>query len=303
MLSTSDQLDRFVTHLSDERQLSPRTVSSYQRDLSHLRRFMHGQDIASFTDLTAAHLRQMTSHDFRGGLSGRSIARYLSAIRTLYRYLQREGWADDNPARGVKAPKSGRKLPQTLDPDEMASLIEIDDRSPLGLRDRAIMELFYSAGLRLSELAGARWQDLDTAGASIRVTGKGNRQRDCPVGRYAVQALADWREVWMTLSIIDHDRLFATLNGKPVSVRTIQSRITHWSKQQGLWKNVHPHLFRHSFASHLLESSGQLRAVQELLGHADISTTQIYTHLNFQHLAEVYDQAHPRAQRKNKDDD
>lgn len=303
MLSTSDQLDRFITHLSDERQLSPRTISSYQRDLSRLRQFMHRQEIPSFTRLSAADLRQMASHDFRGGLSGRSIARYLSAIRSLFRFLQREGWADENPARGVKAPKSGRKLPQTLDPDEMASLIEIDDRSPLGLRDRAIMELFYSAGLRLSELAGARWCDLDRAGASIRVTGKGNRQRDCPVGRHAAQALEDWQAVWITLSIDDHDHLFTTLQGKPVSVRTIQSRISHWSKLQGIWKNVHPHLFRHSFASHLLESSGQLRAVQELLGHADISTTQIYTHLNFQHLAEVYDQAHPRARRKDSDED
>ncbi len=303
MPSISKQLDSFIDHLRDERRLSGQTVKAYRRDLDRLLDFMQQHQVDSFSALSADHLRALSSRDYRRGLSGRSIARYLSAIRTLFSYFQREGWCTENPARSVKAPKARRKLPQTLDPDEMSRLLDIEDPAPISVRDRAIMELFYSSGLRLNELATVTWADLDARQAVVRVLGKGGRQRECPVGRHALAALDNWKAIWNTLGCDGHNQLFVTLRGRPLSVRAIQSRIQLWGRKQGLWKGVHPHMFRHSFASHLLESSGQLRAVQELLGHANISTTQIYTHLDYQHLARVYDDAHPRARRRKTEDD
>jgi integrase/recombinase XerC len=210
----------------------------------------------------------------------------------------REGLAGHNPAAQVRAPKSPRKLPGTLDTDTVARLLDIRDDSPLALRDKAIMELFYSSGLRLSELAGLRWDQVDVASGLITVTGKGNKTRVVPLGRYAAAALAAWNRVRGQFAGFDEPCIFVSNRGRPISPRTIQSRIRHWAQRQGLPQKVYPHLLRHSFASHLLESSGDLRAVQELLGHADISTTQVYTHLDFQHLANVYDRAHPRAKKK-----
>jgi integrase/recombinase XerC len=198
----------------------------------------------------------------------------------------------------VRAPRTDSRLPSTLDPESIERLLDIQDDSPLAVRDKAIMELFYSSGLRLSELAQLQWEQLDLASGMVRVRGKGNRSRIVPVGRKALEALLDWRKARAGLAELQEPAVFVSRSGKPISPRTIQSRIRLWAVRQGLPRSVHPHLLRHSFASHVLESSGDLRAVQELLGHADISTTQVYTHLDFQHLAKVYDRAHPRAKKK-----
>ena len=210
----------------------------------------------------------------------------------------KEGLAEHNPAASVKAPKAARKLPVTLDADAITRLLEIKDKSPLALRDRAIMELFYSSGLRLSELASLNWAQVDFSSGLVTVTGKGNKTRMVPLGSYASAALLEWRKVRGEFAPLEEPRVFVSNRGNPISTRTIQVRIKYWARRQGLPQQVYPHLLRHSFASHMLESSGDLRAVQELLGHADISTTQVYTHLDFQHLASVYDKAHPRAKKK-----
>jgi integrase/recombinase XerC len=222
----------------------------------------------------------------------------LAAIRSFYRWLIREGQARSNPAAGIKAPKVRRKLPATLDADAVTRLLDFSAQTPLEQRDKAMMELFYSSGLRLAELAALTWDRLDFAAGMVTVTGKGNKTRVVPLGRMAAQALADWRKARAGMGGFTEPAVFISGRGTPIAPRTIQARIRYWARRQGLPQNVHPHLLRHSFASHLLESSGDLRAVQELLGHSDISTTQIYTHLDFQHLAKVYDQAHPRARKK-----
>jgi integrase/recombinase XerC len=210
----------------------------------------------------------------------------------------KEGFAEHNPAASVRAPKAARKLPVTLDADAITRLLDITDKSPLAIRDRAIMELFYSSGLRLSELAGLQWSQVDFSSGLVTVTGKGNKTRMVPLGSYAAAALLDWRKVRGEFAGFEQAQVFVSNRGNPISPRTIQARIKYWAQRQGLPQKVYPHLLRHSFASHMLESSGDLRAVQELLGHADISTTQVYTHLDFQHLASVYDKAHPRARKK-----
>ncbi|MDT8319010.1 MAG: tyrosine recombinase XerC, partial [Xanthomonadales bacterium] len=243
-------------------------------------------------------VRSLVARLHRKGLGARSLQRLLSAIRSFYRWAMREGLANHNPAASVQAPKTARKLPQTLDIEAVAQLLDIRDQSPLALRDKAIMELFYSSGLRLAELATLRWDAIDRTGGLITVTGKGNRTRLVPLGRCAGDALDNWRKVRGQFGGFEHPQVFLSSRGQPISRRTIQARIRHWARKQGLPQKIHPHLLRHSFASHLLESSGDLRAVQELLGHADISTTQIYTHLDYQHLAKVYDRAHPRARRQ-----
>jgi integrase/recombinase XerC len=231
-------------------------------------------------------------------LGGKSLQRLLSAIRSFFRWLLREGFARQNPATAVRAPKSPRHLPATVDADTIGQLLDIPCDTPLAIRDKAIMELFYSSGLRLSELASLRWEQVDLASGMVTVTGKGNRSRMVPVGRIASAALREWQKVRVKFVSFEDPHVFVSQRGNPIATRTIQSRIRYWAKHQGMPQNIYPHLLRHSFASHMLESSGDLRAVQELLGHADISTTQIYTHLDFQHLAKVYDKAHPRAKKK-----
>ena len=289
---------RFLDHLRDERRLSPRTCEAYRRDLGRFCGYCQEFDYSQWSQLTQESIRGLIGREHRRGLSGRSIQRLLAAVRSFYRYLEREGLARSNPASRVKAPKSPRKLPDTLDPDEISRLLDLPEESTLAIRDRAMLELFYSSGLRLAELAQLNWTELDLQDRMVRVTGKGDKMRIVPVGRYAIKALLKWRQYWPTLSKGDHQFVFVSQRGGRLSERGIQARVAYWSKRQGLWKRVYPHLLRHSFASHLLESSGQLRAVQEMLGHADISTTQIYTHLDFQHLAAVYDKAHPRARRQ-----
>ena len=288
----------FFVYLENERGLSARTLQAYQRDLDQLLQFLAEEEIERPEQVTQHHIRAFIARRHRQGLGGKSLQRLLSAIRSLFRWMLREEIALHNPATPVRAPKSPRHLPATLDADTIAQLLDIPCDTPLAIRDKAIMELFYSSGLRLSELATLRWEQLDLQSGMVTVTGKGNRSRMVPVGRIAVEALLEWRKARVQFASFEEPHVFVSQRGNPIATRTIQTRIRYWAKHQGMPQNVYPHLLRHSFASHMLESSGDLRGVQELLGHADISTTQIYTHLDFQHLAEVYDKAHPRAKKK-----
>ena len=292
------QLDGFLRHLRDERRLSPLTSFNYRRDLLQCSKYCDGAGIAEWERLTAAEVRGWVAALHRHGLSGKSIQRALSALRTFYRYLLRERIVTRNPASGVSAPKSARRLPGTLTADQATRLVMLAPEDPLAIRDRALLELLYSSGLRLSELVNLNVSELDLASGSVRVTGKGRKVREVPVGAKARAALTIWLALRARFSTADVPAVFVTLAGKRLGARAVQARLRSWARRQGMEVPVHPHMLRHSFASHLLESSGDLRAVQELLGHANISTTQIYTHLDFQHLAGVYDKAHPRARKK-----
>lgn len=292
------QIKQFLDYLRHERGLSARTREGYGRDLRHLSEFLEEQGITDPASVTEHHVRALVARRHRQGLKGKSLQRMLSSVRGFFRWALREHIAEQNPAVSVRAPKSPRHLPGTLDVESIERLLDIRDESPVATRDKAIMELFYSSGLRLSELSTLTWSQLDLGSGIVTVTGKGNRSRMVPVGRKAIEALKNWRKQHASLAGIEEAHVFVSQRGKPISRRNIQARIRHWAVKQGLPQHVHPHLLRHSFASHVLESSGDLRAVQELLGHADISTTQIYTHLDYQHLAKVYDRAHPRARKK-----
>ena len=292
------QIEQFISYMLHERGLAERTREAYRRDLAHFQNFLQSQKVENYSAATEHHVRALIAQRHRKGIGGKSLQRQLSSIRSFYRWLIREGRASHNPAAAVRAPKSPRYLPGTLDIETLNQLLDIREQTPLAIRDKAIMELFYSSGLRLSELAGLTWSQLDLASGLVSITGKGNRSRVVPVGGKAIEALKEWRKARAAMADYSEPCVFVSQRGQPISVRNIQARIRHWAKRQGLPQHVHPHLLRHSFASHMLESSGDLRAVQELLGHADISTTQVYTHLDFQHLAKVYDKAHPRAKRK-----
>ncbi|MEF3083527.1 tyrosine recombinase XerC [Luteimonas sp. SMYT11W] len=288
-------VDAFLDHLQIERRMSVHTLDAYRRDLTALVDWTHAQSRGDLRTLHDEDIRAFVAAGHRGGLSPKSLQRRLSACRSFYQWLLKHGHIGANPASGVRGPKAPRKLPQVLDVDEATQLVEVPVDAPLGLRDRALLELFYSSGLRLSELVGLRWRDLDFDGGLVTVLGKGSRQRSVPVGSHALRALTEWRTENGGTSAAP---VFPGRGGAPISARAVQLRLRLLAQRQGLFKRVHPHLLRHSFASHVLESSGDLRGVQELLGHADIATTQIYTHLDFQHLAKVYDAAHPRARRK-----
>lgn len=295
-------LRRYKRHLAEERGVSPRTVAAYGRDLDSFRHWLASESHDDPRQVTEHQVRAFVASRHRQGLGGRSLQRMLSSLRGFYRYLLREGAIAHNPADGVRAPRAQKRLPVTLDPDTLATLLAFPTQTPIAVRDKAMMELFYSSGLRLAELAGLTWDRLDLGNGLVTVQGKGNKQRVVPVGRMARKALEAWRGESAVFAELDEPHVFVSNRGKPLAVRSIQARIEHWARHQGLPQHVYPHLLRHSFASHMLESSGDLRAVQELLGHADISTTQVYTHLDFQHLAEVYDKAHPRARKKSGED-
>ncbi|MGD8407538.1 MAG: tyrosine recombinase XerC [Thiohalophilus sp.] len=297
-------IDNFLASLRNERQLSPHTLKNYRRDLRQLEQYCDSEGINEWARLDSQHIRQYVARRHRQGLGARSLQRELSAMRGFFDHLIRSGQLPGNPARDVQAPKVRRKLPQTLDVDRTSALLDGPNpkqNAPLQLRDRAILELFYSSGLRLSELVMLDLDQLDLAEAQVRVHGKGNKSRLLPVGRPALDALRNWLDVRKDFPLQDEKALFVSRQGVRISARNIQKRLRERAQRQGLDIPVHPHMLRHSFASHLLESSGDLRAVQELLGHSDIATTQIYTHLDFQHLAKVYDQAHPRARKKERD--
>jgi len=293
-----DWIENFIRHLEYERRLSALTCKHYRRDLEALCGFCDENKVSTWGDLDSEHIRAYSAQSYRRGLSSRSIQRRLSATRTFYRYLRREKHVRSNPVVSVSAPKSGKRLPGNLDADRMARLLDIPGDSPIVNRDRAILELLYSSGLRLAELTDLDCGDVDEQDATVRVTGKGNKDRIVPVGRHALRALAKWYKSRGQLASADEKALFVSNRGTRLSNRSVQARVTHWAKHQGIDTKVFPHLFRHSFATHLLESSHDLRGVQELLGHANISTTQVYTHLDFQHLAQIYDKTHPRARRK-----
>lgn len=293
-------IEDYLSHLQVERRMSPHTLDGYRRDLLSLSTWAQAQGMSDVAGLKEPDIRAFVAAEHRRGLSPKSLQRRLSAVRSFYQWLLRHGRIAANPAAGVRAPKAPRKLPQVLDADEAKVLVEVPTDVPLGLRDRAMLELFYSSGLRLGELCTLRWRDLHLDEGLVSVVGKGNRQRIVPVGSHARNALQEWRA---DSGGADDAPVFPGRGGGPISARAVQIRMRQLAQRQGLFKRVHPHLLRHSFASHVLASSGDLRGVQELLGHADISTTQIYTHLDFGHLAKVYDAAHPRARRKRGSDE
>lgn len=286
----------FLSHLAHERRLSPHTVAAYRRDVEALFRQAGATPL---DELSVHHIRRFLGQLHARGLAGKSAARVLSAWRTFFRWLARDHGFARNPCDGLRAPRAQKKLPAVLSPDAASRLMQVEADTPLALRDAAILELFYSSGLRLSELVGLKVQDLDFASGEVRVTGKGAKTRVVPVGRFALEALSRWLAVRNTWAAPDVAALFVSRQGQALHPRTVQARVAYWAKRLALGQHVHPHMLRHSFASHVLQSSGDLRAVQEMLGHANISTTQVYTHLDWQHLAKVYDAAHPRARKKN----
>ena len=292
----------FLRQLGLERNLSAHTSSNYGRDLAALVKWCDQQHLADWHQLDQGHVRAFAARSHAGGLAPRSIQRRLSALRSFFRYLQREGITTKNPGEDVRAPKSAKRLPRALDADQMGQLLEAPTEGTLGARDQAIMELLYSSGLRLAELVSLDLPALDLADRTVRVTGKGRKTRIVPVGAKAVAALRGWIKERVAIAKPDELAVFVGRNGRRLGARNIQLRLAKLGIRNGLPSKLHPHLFRHSFATHLLESSQDLRGVQELLGHADISTTQVYTHLDFQHLAGVYDQAHPRARRRRAND-
>lgn len=294
----SQQLESFLNYLTYQRRFSVNTVNAYRLDLQDLALFCEQQALQNWQDIEAPQARRFLASMNRRGLSPATIRRHLAAARSLFRFLAREQVLSGNPFKGLPTPKPGKRLPKTLSVDQAYRLLDQDTDNPLAARDQAMFELLYSSGLRLSELSALNVIDFDRGEMMLRVSGKGAKVRVLPVGRFAVEAIQRWLKHRQQMADPDETALFVGRNGSRLGNRAIQQRLSRLGTLQGLEVDVHPHMLRHSFASHMLESSGDLRAVQELLGHADISTTQIYTHLDFQHLAKVYDAAHPRAKKK-----
>lgn len=290
-------LEHFYTYIESEKRYSKHTLSAYKRDLRDFVNHCESINIETWSGITEKEVRSFVSAQHRGGLSGRSLQRQLSTIRTLFKFLCRHKIAKNNPAIGIPAPKSSKRLPETLNVDQINALLHSSNKDPLAQRDLAMMELMYASGLRLSELTGLNLIDIDWQQGSLIVTGKGQKQRRVPFGKNANKALKDWLKARALIVAADEEAVFISKRGTRISNSSVQQRIKKWALKQGLDASLYPHMLRHSFASHLLESSRDLRAVQELLGHANLSTTQIYTHLDFQHLASIYDKAHPRARK------
>ncbi len=286
-------IDIYLQHLASERRLSPHTVKNYRLDLQRLHALVSEQNLA---ELKVADIRNCVVRLRSQGLSAASLARHLSSWRGFYHFGCRRLGYKSNPCTGLRPPKAAKPLPKTLSPDTCTQLLEKNADSTLELRDRAMFELFYSSGLRLSELVGVNLADLNLATGEVSVTGKGNKTRIVPVGEKARDAIHTWLAV--RTAATDELALFVGQSGRRLGQRSVELRLDRWARRVGLNQHVHPHMLRHAFASHVLQSSGDLRAVQEMLGHASISTTQVYTHLDWQHLAKVYDQAHPRAKKK-----
>lgn len=291
-------LDGFLAELARNGRHSPHTVAAYRRDLTALCAWCALQGISAWPELTTAQLQLWLAEGHAGGLNPRTLARRLSAVRTLYHHLRRTGQIHQLPAQALRAPRRAHRLPAVLDPDTTARLLEDIPQTPLQWRDRALYELIYSSGLRLSEAVGLDVADLDLAAGEVRVLGKGGRMRQVPVGRKAREALSTWLALRAPSVPPTQTALFVNHRGARLGARSVQRLLAQRAITQGLAQHIHPHMLRHAFATHLLESSGDLRAVQELLGHQRLSTTQIYTHLDFQHLTQVYDRAHPRARRQ-----
>ena len=290
---------RFLDYLRVERQYSPHTLNNYRLHLHELSRLAAELGLVEWRELKPPLVRALVVRLRRSGKAApRTLATKLSSLRSFLDYLVRLEELKANPARGIVTPKQGRPLPKNLDVDQVYQLLNIpEENDPLAVRDRAIMELFYSSGLRLSELVGLNLSDLRLEERQLRVVGKGNKERILPIGRMALEWLGKWLALRPLLALEGEGALFLSKQKRRITSRSVQLRLAQWGIKQELAPHVHPHKLRHSFATHLLESSGDLRAVQELLGHANLTTTQIYTHLDFTHLADVYDQAHPRAKR------
>lgn len=302
-LHWAEPVQQFLSYLKHERGYSPQTLSSYQQQLIKLGLALH-PEAASWFVLSEQQLQRQFLRLRKSGLSARSLSLAASALRSFYRYAISQQWLSQNPADYLKLPKPDKTLPKQLEIEQISQLLSFDTQDDiLACRDKAMLELFYSSGLRLTELVALNLPDLQLSEALVRVTGKGNKQRQLPVGRMALTALREWLVQRPALlgadtPAADQQALFLSIERQRISPRQVRERVLHWAKQQGLGQQLHPHMLRHSFASHLLQSSGDLRGVQELLGHANLSTTQVYTHLDFQHLAKVYDSAHPRARKK-----
>lgn len=311
-LLEEDWLTRFETHLATERRLAELTQKNYQRDLKAFMKFCAEREVASWSSVSDALVRTFIAQGRRQGLGSASLARRLAALRSFFRFLIREGVLNSDPAQDIQAPRANKRLPNTLDPDEVAALLDGGvkttttnrdaDDEPLLMRDRAIYELIYSSGLRLNEVVSLNTVDVDIAEGAVKVSGKGAKERIVPVGNLAIRALKAWLPARSLMAAADERAMFVGRHGRRLGARNVQKRLNQLAAMNGVQRRVHPHMLRHSFATHLLESSGDLRAVQELLGHANLSTTQIYTHLDFQHLAQVYDNAHPRARKGGEND-
>lgn len=294
----SPHVEAFVDHLVHERRVSAHTQGAYARDLAVAVDWLEARGIGAWSRVTSADLRELVAARHRAGLKPSSLARLVSAMRSFYVWQMREGLATRNPALDVRAPKRARKLPETADVDDLAAMLDVAPDSDIDTRDHALLELFYTAGMRLAEAVGLDVADVDLAGGEARVLGKGSRQRSVPVGSRAVAALDNWLRIRPHWAAAGETALFVSARGTRLSRSSVAARMDRWARTHGLPVHLHPHKLRHSFATHLLESSADLRAVQELLGHANIGTTQIYTHLDFAHLAKVYDAAHPRANQR-----
>ena len=296
-MNNTELIEEYKKFIAFEKRLSSSSVKSYLRDINELLKLMGNKKLNSYS---IEDIRKNIAILHSKGLSGKSLSRMISSWRGLFNFLIHKYQFNQNPTLGIKAPKSKKLLPQTLSVDQTIKLIDIKDNSFLGLRDHAILELFYSSGLRLSELVDININNINFDDGTITVTGKGNKERIIPVGTFAFKAIKEWLKSRKTINNLTpkNQILFLSKSGQKLTSRAIQYRLKFWAIKQGIPENIHPHLLRHSFASHLLQSSQDLRAVQELLGHANISTTQIYTHLDFQHLSKIYDKAHPRAKKK-----
>lgn len=296
------ELDAFFSYMRSEKQFSPLTQENYRRDLHKFQQFCAQKSLADLQLLTMNHVRMAVAYLHREGLGGKSLQRWLSSLRSFFQFCIKRSWMKNNIAEGIAAPKSPKLLPKTMDVDQAAQFVAVEGDDFMNKRDRALLELIYSSGLRLAEVTSLNLQDIDWSEAMLRVTGKGRKTRLLPVGSMAIAALKDWLVARKEYTQDNEPALFTTQRGGRIGHRAVQMRMQQLSISQGMDNPIHPHMLRHSFASHILESSGDLRLVQELLGHENISTTQIYTHLDFQHLAKVYDQAHPRAGRKSDPD-
>jgi len=299
MIAADELLNNFLNQLKYEKRVSGHTVSNYRRDLARLGDYCRAKHLVHWANLKQSDIRAYVAARHRQGMSSKTLQRELSTIRSFYKFLLKNRLADTNPAQYVKAPKQARKLPKVLDVDQMTGLLEAGTDSPLEIRDLAMFELFYSSGLRLSELCALDMSDIDLKDMTVMVrSGKGGKSRLLPLGSKAALAMQNWLKERANLNRVNDDAIFLSSQGRRLGHRAVELRLSRWCKLKGAHTHVHPHMLRHSFASHLLESSQDLRAVQELLGHSNISTTQIYTHLDFQHLAAIYDKAHPRAKKR-----
>lgn len=294
-----DWLQKYYDYLRIERQLSPHTLSNYRRQLEAVIIILQQNDISHWRQVSPSVVRFILAESRRAGLHEKSLALRLSALRQFFTYLILQDELKLNPAVGISAPKQAKHLPKNINEEQIGKLLNNQSKEPIDIRDRAMLELMYSSGLRLSELQGLNLNSINTRVREVRVLGKGNKERILPFGRYASHAIQEWLKVRLLFNPKD-DALFVSSLGNRISHRSIQKRMEAWGLKQGLDSCLNPHKLRHSFATHMLEASSDLRAVQELLGHSNLSTTQIYTHLDFQHLAQVYDSAHPRAKRKMK---